>query len=274
MKTKPVQRRGFIPAGQDTRQPPPRRASHLRQADAPAQFKIQNSSFNITPHDNPTKMSFPIPRSLGNFSIMKTLSHLLAFIMALLFFGQGMAQNPVTRIEPVYRPDTIHVWGFVKNANGKPMPHVKINVTAYYDRAQYEITTNALGRYDLKNIPEGRYSVWVDSAPYGENTERHFRFNADSSQQIDFRVNKQMIRHTDEPAIIAGFELKRLPFRDIQDRVTNIVRHDGETFLFGSRNGAFTLYIDGIKMRYPFRISPATIERMDVYEMFIPANFE
>src|SRR5581483_1653225 len=77
------------------------------------------------------------------------------------------------------------VLGTVEDSSGAVVPNAKVTLTEVNTNISRTTQTNSSGNYTFPNIPEGNYSVAVESTGFKKETKENIRVDINMNARID-----------------------------------------------------------------------------------------
>jgi len=180
--------------------------------------------------------------------------------------------------------------GKVFNDLVEPEPYVEVWVHDIGDKI-IKTETDENGKFTLKPLSPGSYAVYATGFGYDTTIIQEVLVRADDItflNDIDITAGVNIGEHVHEPGpidpcgcvVIIREDLEKLPvIRNISDVLISLSPeikkgNDGELYFRGSRNGASTIYIDGVKLRdQHFNMPAKAYASIQVYTGGIPAKY-
>jgi outer membrane receptor protein involved in Fe transport len=167
----------------------------------------------------------------------------------------------------VFAQTTGTLTGVVKSAKGEGLSFANVVILG----TNMGSMTNSNGKYTVKNLPVGQYTVKVSYLGY-DAQERTFQVNAGRTVTLNFELSeavvatmeavvveatRDMIRRTESSTAhrLGDEELERLPVDTFQEAValkSGVVQQAGQLHFRGGRAGEVQYQIDGIAVNDPF----------------------
>ena len=182
---------------------------------------------------------------------------------------------------PAHAQDTGTLTGTVRSAAGKPLPFANVVILG----TKMGGMTNSDGKYEVKFVPAGTYTVKVSYLGY-EPKERPFQIVAGQTVTLNFELKetvvatlqpvvvearKEMIRRESSATAhrVGQEELDRLPVDTFAEAVSlkaGVVSQAGQLHFRGGRSGEVQYQIDGIPVNDPLvggSVNVATVSVSD-----------
>lgn len=157
--------------------------------------------------------------------------------------------------------------GIVKDSSGLGIPDVNVKIKGSY----YGTATNDAGKYELKNVKPGEYTVEVSAIGYKTLDYTGIKIKADESTTLDitlnitsFTVGEEIlvigdrplldIEQTESKHIISSKEIGDKIVENVIDIVTlqpGVIKQDDALFIRGGRSSDNAFLIDGISVQDP-----------------------
>ena len=183
--------------------------------------------------------------------------------------------------QAVFAQGTGTLTGVVTSAKGQPLSFANVVIL----RTNLGSMTDAEGKYEVKNLPVGEYTVKISYLGY-DAQERTFQVNAGQTLTLNFSLSeaivatmqtvtitaeRRMLRRTDSSTAhrVGEEELERLPVDTFAEAVglkAGVVSQAGQLHFRGGRAGEVQFQIDGIPVNDPLQgagIDVATVSVAD-----------
>ena len=184
--------------------------------------------------------------------------------------GLGILTAVLAGIGPVpgtaYAQNTGTIAGSVTNTEGEPLAFANVLV----DKTQIGSTTDATGKFEIKNVPVGEQLVKVLYLGY-ETEQRTIAISPRQVVSVNFQLREAVVGVMDKVVIVGKREmiqressasrhsvgqeeLERLPVDTFQEAValkSGVVAQGGQLHFRGGRAGEVQFQIDGIPVNDP-----------------------